>query len=881
MTKDIFEEARRLISRGLIEHFIPGGKWKGENYNFCSPFRKDEHPSIDMKENGLWVDRVHEEVGGDLIDYLAMRHNISKKEAAEKIIEDSGGTVENKKPSNKDKKKPDPVIPIPEEAFEKLNNRLEQDWSIKKYGAINGGWKWRDNKGVWCCTARHEKGGEKDIIPYYYGTDGKWIQGNPIAEDRPIYRLNELPEVGKVLIVEGEKCADVPVDGYFVTTWIGGTGQVRKTNWKMLADYKDITIWPDNDIPGTKAAAYIKEQLSQARIIKIKGKPDKWDIADAAVDGTDIIKFITEAEYVQGSMDTVQHGNVYKPSGNGGSAPCESNGSPGGPFQHLGYDDQRHYFLPRGSNIVTRIGKGSFNKTKLLELAPLSWWCMEYPDKRGFDVDVAIDTTIRDSELRGMFQTSRIRGSGVWLHDNKLIINNGETTTDEHGNEVSINSKFYYVKSDKRMGDFRGDMATSEQGYNLMKLFIAQGFESEFEALAMLGWTLIAPFGGILKWRPHVWLTGPAKSGKSHILENLIEPLVSPFYHKGTGKTSAPGIYRAIRNTACPILLDEMEPGKNANKETIQKIEEKLELARNASSDFSSTFTLTSMSGSGLTEEFCVRSCFCFASILPYFSGEAIESRIILSRLKNIKTTKSKIEKTVEILKTGIMDNPVIFQRRIFRKLKSIITNIEIVKKIFIEQTGDQRKSDNLAPVFAAIIAIAEDSDIVDIDKIKKLVEIFTNDLKSEKSGSESDEDKLFFEMLDYTIQLSPSEKISIAELILQAANRAERISPEKHDVLQRHGIRMLEIEGNQYLAIASSHSAIKRILSDTMYCNNYNEVLKRHEAKSGAQSVRFAGQAKWAVMLDWMAIKDKYFDDSKQDDESGSLFMNEVASIF
>jgi putative DNA primase/helicase len=887
----IFDEARRRISRGIIERYLhqPGAHWKGNEYWTLNPLRDDRHiGSFHISEIGQWFDHANNE-GGDLIDLLCMRHNITKKEAAEKIIEDTGGMPDTKS-TKKKAEKPEPLIPIPEEAFQKLNERLESEWSVKQYGEVGGGWKWKDKRGAWCCTVRHEKAGQKDIIPYYYGKDGKWRQGNPVADMRPIYKADMLPEPGtcKILIVEGEKCADVPVDGYFVTTWIGGTGQVKKTKWAALKKH-DVTIWSDNDQPGVKAAAYIKEQLPKSRMLKIHGKPDKWDIYDAHKEGINLSKFIQEnideetagsAVRTKGEKAHDKGAKADNENGEAHGAGCEIQNAP---FLFLGYDESRHYFLPGGANIVKRIGQGSFTKTKLLELAPLSWWLMQYPAKNGVDVDAAIDTTIRDSELHGMFQPERIRGTGVWVHEGRIVVNNGETLTDEYGEPVAVNNRYHYVKSDKRMGDFKGEIATEEQGYNLIELFTAQGFETELEALSLLGWSLISPFGGILKWRPHIWITGPVKSGKSWMLENMIEPLIRPFYHKGTGKTSAPGIYRAIRNTACPILLDEMEPGKNANKDNIQKIEEKLELARNASSDFSSTFTLTSMSGSGLTEEFCVRSCFCFASVLPYFSGEAIESRIVISRLKNIKKT-NKVERTKEILKTGIMNDPMIFQRRIFRKLKSIINNIEIAKAIFLKETGDQRRSDNLAPIFSAIIALTYDSDNVDAAIIQKLISKFVNDLAVEKSHTESDEDKLLFELLDYTVQLTPADKLTIAELIIEASKSLDGVDIDNenhHTALQRNGIRMIKQDNVKYLVIASSHSAIKRILSDTMYHSNYYEVLKRHEAKRGNQTVRFAGQTKRAVLLDWDMIRERYFTEHVDDDETGSLFTNEVLSTF
>lgn len=877
----LFERARAVISRGLIERYFlsPGAKWDKGEYWTLNPLRNDKSiGSFHISESGQWYDHATQE-GGDIIEMLSKRDGMSLPDAAKKIIEDSGGVVDE--PRTAEKKKVKAIIPIPDDAFDKLNERLNSEWSVKKYGKAVGGWRYQDPRGVWCCTVRHERGqGEKDIIPYYWGSDGKWHQGNPINNNRPVYGHQRLFETtGKILITEGEKCADVQVPGYTVISWIGGTGQVNKTDWKTL-EGRDVIIWPDNDDPGRKAARYIASEIKSSRIMIIKDRPKGWDIADAAADGMtgeQIAKFIEGAEYEQAE--------AFIPSEAGGGSSGQNRESRGGMgeaseshYKHLGYDDRYHYFLTKGSGIVTRISRGGFSKTRLLELAPLSYWEMEFPKKGGFEVDAAIDMIIRESEARGLYQPSAIRGSGVWLHNDEIIVNNGEIVTDLEGRQIYPNGFYHYVKSEKRMGDFSGEISTIQNGYDLISLFVAQGFETEFEALALLGWSLIAPFGGILKWRPHVWLSGPARSGKSWILENIVEPMVKPFYHRGTGKTSAPGIYRAIKNTACPILLDEMEPGKNANKDTIQKIEEKLELARNASSDFSSVFTLTSMSGSGQTEEFCVRSCFCFASIIPYISGEAIESRIIISRLKNTKAVKNKIEKTAELIKTGVMIDPMKYQRRIFRKLPSILENIEVTKKIFLKETGDQRKSDNLAPLFAAIIALINDSDKIEEDNVRRLIRAFVNDTAIEKYHVESDEDKLIFELLDYPLQINPGERVSVAELILEASNQAEKISPDRHNILQRSGIRMFDAEGRQYLAIASSHSAIKRMLADTMYGGNYFEILKRHEAKRESRTIRFASQAKRAILLDWETVRGKYFSD--QGDESKSLFADEVLGV-
>ena len=52
------------------------------------------------------------------------------------------------------------------------------------------------------------------------------------------------------------------------------------------------------------------------------------------------------------------------------------------------------------------------------------------------------------------------------------------------------------------------------QAYEILEL--AQQFQWDVQASGMLlaGWVALAPICGALDWRPHIWLTGGAGTGK-------------------------------------------------------------------------------------------------------------------------------------------------------------------------------------------------------------------------------------------------------------------------------------------------------------------------------------------------------------------------------
>lgn len=568
-------------------------------------------------------------------------------------------------------------------------------------------------------------------------------------------------------------------------------------------------------------------------------KKKGYDIFDFVQEGGDPVKFIQECP-------------EYKP-------PTAEETVETAPFKFLGHDESRHFFLPIGSNIVKKINFGSFSKSKLLELAPLSWWAISYPQKHGFNVDGAIDDVIRSSETKGYYMPESIRGTGVWKDCEKIVVNDGLHLCDNAGKKMNgrFKSEYFYVSSEKRMGSLSGEIATDEQGSDLVKLFLAQGFQTRLEAITVLGWSLIAPFGGVLKWRPHIWITGPKSSGKSWILENLVYSLCGPFSFIGSGKDSAAGLCRALWKDPCPTIKDEMEPGKS--KDTRKRIDETLEIARNASDDFAANITLANSSGG--VDRFRIRSCFCFSSIVPYLTGEAIESRVSICRLKNKPNMKEKKEQSAKYI--SLLKDGGIFRRRIFQNLKNITSNIEFIHDIIMSKIANQRKADNLAPIFAAAIALVHGGRLDEKTDISNTIYEFLDDI--DKSEDSSDEDKLMRELLDHTAKMAGGVSISIAELIIECEIEDMAVV-EKKELLFRYGMRIREYNGLKYLAVAMQHSVIKNVLRDTIYSERYSEILKRHVAAiEDKPSVRFAGQTKKAVHLDWETIKQMYFGDGTE----------------
>ncbi|HJK89011.1 MAG: MobA/MobL family protein (plasmid) [Candidatus Megaira endosymbiont of Mesostigma viride] len=144
-----------------------------------------------------------------------------------------------------------------------------------------------------------DKEGKKQTLPVSYCHNTKaninrwWLKGFSDKGYKPIYGAEKLGQspLQRILIVEGEKAADVATKifpEHTVISWMGGSAAASKANWKELAG-REVTVWPDNDAAGEKAAKTIITEINKvngfrgaASIVDIHALnlPEKWDLAD-------------------------------------------------------------------------------------------------------------------------------------------------------------------------------------------------------------------------------------------------------------------------------------------------------------------------------------------------------------------------------------------------------------------------------------------------------------------------------------------------------------------------------------------------------------------------------------------------------------------------
>ena len=859
---------------------------KGSDNKILCPFHSEKTPSFNIRQDEGFFNCFGCGESGDIISFIQKYKSLDFTDACKYLIDNykADNQAESKIIKRQPKKqKAEPVYPIPEYALKKLDSELVKDFYKNNWGECVGTYPYKNTDGgVIFIVARFQNDKGKDIIPIYW-TGQRWQTGHPFNDNRPMYGIDRLSKykTAKVLIVEGEKCADaIPSsEKVILMSWSGGTQAVDKTDWSLLTN-KHVRIFPDNDMPdkkgvrpGYKASYDIYNHLigicASVDIIQAAGDAEVkkgYDICDLIEDGEDPIAYVSQ----QKPMDIDDVKAFATPDENPDNTNEDIFTAPATEesqylnqyFKFLGWDVDFHHFLPSGARLPFKLKRGGITSGKLLELAPLDFWCMKFPVKRGFDISTATDWLIKGSLDAGMNDSSNIRGAGVWRESDDLFVLNTGKKLLIHGNgyhdyEYASKGGYYYVMSEAKYGHLAEKPATDQDGLTLYTILQNTGLSTNLDVITALGWSLIAPLAGVLEWRPHIWLSGSAGVGKSWLISNIIKPLCGEFALEPSGKTTEAGMRRALGQDARPLLIDEAEPN---NKEAKLRMEAILDLCRNASSDSSSEAIMASVNGG--VEKFRIRSMFCFASIVANLSGRALESRIARVNIK-IRKDFSKSSVLIGELFTELPEFSA-FRRRIFNKLPDIINDLKILTDELTEKTGDRRRADMYAPFFASVWNLISDTPYSISDKAD--ISVFGNafDLLCVPVETEKDEDLVVSEIFSH---FDHTEKETISEMLMRfIENPDDRVHQDK--ILQRYGI-LLDIRSKK-LYIQHNNTQLRKAFENTAFFN-YSEILKRHTASTTPNQLikkRINSMSVNCVSLDWSILEKTVFAQTGADDD-------------
>lgn len=846
---------------------------KGHNHKGCCPFHNESTPSFTVSENLQRYKCFGCGATGDVIDFVTRINNWDVKQAYDYLIGEGVSATpvysfeERAKNNSNDWQ---PVLPIPE-------GIKTPSFNHKFYGKPSKVWTYTDIDGrTLGYISRFDTEEGKQILPLTYcrKPDGaeQW-RNKAFPTPRPLYNLAALKDKpnARIILVEGEKAADagqslIPTSVWL--SWPGGSKAVKYADFSVLKD-RYVYLWPDKDKPGFDAMFEIAEILEKIGckvqwITPPPKAPKGWDIADTRWNSEQAKQYAKNNTGPVPPKDTlpVFEQEVKKEPvavAKQEPQPEQEQDSKLPPFVALGWDKNEagkanYHFYVYSKKTVLSFSSSSLSLTSLMELAPISYWEMNFKGKKGVDLPAAQNYLINISNQKGPFSPS-IRGRGAWLDKNRVVIHNGPyLLVDGKKEELhQFKSKHIYENSPNLGFQLSKPLAANEASV-LIKLVRLLDWERSINALLLIGWCAVAPICGALNWRPHIWLTGPAGSGKSWVFLNIVRRLLGDTCLAVQGDSTEAGLRQTLGHDAIPVVFDEAE--QYEDERGSGRIQNVLSLMRTASADDGGV--LVKGSANGNARSFKIRSCFAYASVIVQVKNQADRSRVTILSLNGGPQTeerKENFKKIVEIHNKSITDDFVLgFRSRIVGMMPTILKNIPVFTAAATEVLGVQRAGDQLGVLLAGAYAVWSDGVIT----YENALEIVKKHNWDEEKGTDTlmDEMSLLNTIIE-TVEIVDKNGVkitrSIGELIKIAAGYGtDDLFSRSYasESLNRFGIRI--DDDDRYFIVANSHSWIKKILQRTAFANNHHKILQRIKgAMPSDKPVRFgAGGQHRAVFV-------------------------------
>lgn len=492
----------------------------------------------------------------------------------------------------------------------------------------------------------------------------------------------------------------------------------------------------------------------------------------------------------------------------------------------LGYDAGDYYLLSNVNPQIQKLSSSAIGSSAgLLRLQPLVYWENMFPSQKGEGVSwtKAADFLMEECHRRGVFKPDRVRGRGVWTDQNRTVYHMGDklwVAGEEmplHRNKLA--SKYIYEMSEA-MPPVHSNPLTIEDCHVLLEACELIRWRREQSFMFFAGWLAIAPIGGALSWRPHVWLTGPSGSGKSYVLQEIVSPLFQGFAQFFRGQTTEAGIRQKCGRSTMPVIFDEFETNDEKSSERIKSI---LELARQASSDSDGIVAKGTVSGDAM--EFRPQFSMLVASVRTNLVHEEDENRFAVLDLRRGIPGESNFDRLQEIVRQLGPE----YGRRLFArslKLAPVIRQSAEVFRDAIAEKFPMRIGQQYGTLLAGTWSLTHDTP-VSLEEAKDVLGAI--DLKNLQDTAERNDE---LECLDYLMdKVIRGEsggvhfEASIRELIARHdAQGNYGIGPHYLDALERIGIT----RSGDLICLQRGHRSIGEFFKGSKWAANYGKHLAR-----------------------------------------------------
>lgn len=865
-------DAALPVLQGLLHQWLPAGRLRGHEYMVGSiAGEPGESMSVNIR-SGRWSDFASGESGGDAVSLYAALHKISQLQAARELgamlgINDETPVARSAVVSEAVRKQQQAATN--EDFQQALPDAPATGIRHFRLGEPSRIWEYRTRTGKligYVCRFDKPEGG-KEVLPYSYWrclrdfqvgkkqfkAGQRYWRWLSFADPRPLYNLPALEDKAKtVLVVEGEKAADHAAKlfpDFAVVSWPGGGKAVHKASWKPLAG-RTVLISPDADEPGFKTAHDIAETLRDLGcdirfVVPEPGAPEGWDLADCALPPEQALTWLRNRtrdalgnyeETLDSSPPEMDAPPPALPADDYPDyhAPDELDiGTPfvfdNAPFRCVGYDKDFFYYFARGKQQIVSLTAAGHTTNNLMQLASRFWWKSEFPKGKsdGFDLEAATDALMRGCERAGIFSVERIRGRGAWYDAGRVVVHLGDRVIidGDQSAPASVDSAYVYEAAEPITADLTNPL-TNRDANQVIKLFEMLPWERPIMARLAAGWCVVSHIGGVMRWRPHIWIVGRKGSGKTYVMSNIVRPLMGRNCLFVQGGSSEAGIRQQLGGDSLPVMFDEAEGEDTAAHANIQRI---LGLIRQSSSETGGK--IAKGTPSGRAQRFMIRSSFALSSINANLVQASDKSRVSVLELNRdcaVYNFDDIVAEEQALLTDEFCGR---FYARAIRLAGVIRENAVTFARAAAAELGEQRAGDQIGALLAGCYALYSDK-VISFEAAREWVAQQDWSEAKQDIHSESDEVALLQHILQHKVRvrldgIASDEDLPVGVLVEIARNIKVHSSltfTSAATHLMRIGLRV-ERDG---IFVSNTSTHLKKILERTHWATGWGRVLRR-----------------------------------------------------
>lgn len=503
------------------------------------------------------------------------------------------------------------------------------------------------------------------------------------------------------------------------------------------------------------------------------------------------------------------------------------------------------YYLSTQSKTIVSFKSAQHDAKFLKGLATEKYWMEKYgsrKDKFGNDIpDWAkiSDTLLERQRDIGPFDLQKMRGLGVWEDEGRIFVNHGAGVySSQRGHSLSnidphLGTKNFYKNAPSDLLNF-DDELTDDEAMQIVDAFKYLRFKNAYDFFYVTGFIAVANVFQALDWRPHLWISAKAGSGKSWTLKQISNLI---HYKLKVKDSTVAGIKQELSYHAKMVIYDEAEPH-------MAHVPPVLDFARQCSTKNDDKMLRGTGDGQALSWE--ANTCFLLGSItVPRFKKED-DRRFFLVEMDTLEG--QTIEEMIEIEKkfSLIQGHGRRLLVRMVKNFDALTKNIATCRKFLRTKGIGAGESDQLATVMAGFIMLNTRS-VIDQDVCQSIfdtVQLGNSDYMQRNESDTSSDDAalaLFNLILD-------RGSMRTVKTYIEAFKNGSNHFPE----MEAHGLECIQAQDGLRLFVASTNSNLDQKM-EAVGQRNFRQAVRRSEFYIDSvvrRSKMFQGQQRRGVML-------------------------------